>query len=119
MTPIEIVSDFCASWDRLDWPAIHGALADDIVYHNIPMAPCRGIAEFKAFYGGFPVSAAQFEVHHIAAAGAVVMTERTDRFTMGDKRITIRVMGIFEIVDGKIAVWRDYFDMAEFSAQMA
>jgi len=29
-------------------------------------------------------------------------------------------MGAFEVdADGKIAAWRDYFDMAQFASQMA
>ncbi len=118
MTPIQIVTDFCAAWDRLDWPAIYAHLADDILYHNIPTDPTHGIDAFKAVFAAFPVSAARFEIHHIAAAGAIVMTERTDHFLLAGKPIVIRVMGIFEIRDGKIAVWRDYFDMAQFVSQM-
>ena len=114
---LPIVRDFCAAWDRLDWEAVYAALDDDIVYHNIPMEPCRGIAAFKAFITGFPVTEAQFEIHHILASGNVVMTERTDRFLLGGKRISIRVMGIFVLKHGKIAEWRDYFDMAEFAAK--
>ena len=119
MTPIDIVKDFCAAWDRLDWQTIYGHLADDLFYHNIPMAPTHGIAAFKAFFAGFPVSEAAFEIHHIAANGNIVMTERTDRFLLGGNPIVIRVMGVFEIRDGKIAVWRDYFDMAEFAVKPA
>jgi limonene-1,2-epoxide hydrolase len=29
------------------------------------------------------------------------------------------VMGTFEVRDGKIAAWRDYFDMNQFMDQMA
>jgi limonene-1,2-epoxide hydrolase len=29
------------------------------------------------------------------------------------------VCGVFEIRDGRIAVWRDYFDLATFTNQMA
>jgi limonene-1,2-epoxide hydrolase len=47
------------------------------------------------------------------------MNERVDRFTMPDgKTIAIRVAGVFEVRDGKVAVWRDYFDLAEFNNQM-
>jgi limonene-1,2-epoxide hydrolase len=115
---ITIVRDFCAAWDRMDWDAVTAALSDDIFYHNIPMAPVEGIAAFKAFLTGFAVSAAEFEIHHIAANGNVVMTERTDRFLIADKRVVIRVMGVFVIEGGKISHWRDYFDLAEFASQM-
>ena len=118
MTPLEIVRDFCAAWDRLDWQAIYAHLADDILYHNIPMEPVHGLAAFKAAFAAFPVSEAAFDIHHIAATGTVVLTERTDRFVLAGQPIVIRVMGAFEISDGKIAVWRDYFDLAQFTGQM-
>jgi limonene-1,2-epoxide hydrolase len=118
MSPVEIVTAFCAAWDRLDWDAIHAHLSDDIFYHNIPMEPTQGIDAFKAAFAAFPVSEAAFEIHHIAASGNVVLTERTDRFLLAGKPIVIRVMGVFEIQDGKIAVWRDYFDLAQFAGQM-
>ena len=118
MTPLSTVEAFCAAWDRLDWETIDGLLTDDIFYHNIPMAPSNGRAEFKAVFAAFPISEAAFEIHHIAANGNIVMTERTDRFLLAGKPIVIRVMGVFEIRDEKIAVWRDYFDMAEFASQM-
>jgi limonene-1,2-epoxide hydrolase len=118
MSSLQIVTDFCAAWDRLDWEAVYAALAEDIFYHNIPMAPCVGIAAFKAFVAGFPVSEAQFEIHHIVAAGDVVMTERTDRFLLAGKPVVIRVMGVFVLKQGKISEWRDYFDLAEFMSQM-
>jgi limonene-1,2-epoxide hydrolase len=35
------------------------------------------------------------------------------------KKIALRVAGVFEIRDGKVAVWRDYFDLNEFTSQMA
>jgi limonene-1,2-epoxide hydrolase len=47
------------------------------------------------------------------------MTERTDRFLINGQELALPVMGAFEIKDGKIAKWRDYFDLAQFQTQMA
>ena len=54
---------------------------------------------------------------HSAANGDVVLNERVDRFDMGGTEVSVQVMGVFEIRDGKIARWRDYFDMASFQKQ--
>ena len=40
-----------------------------------------------------------------------------DRFRFGDKRVELPCAGVFEIRDGKIAVWRDYFDLATWQRQ--
>jgi limonene-1,2-epoxide hydrolase len=58
-------------------------------------------------------------VLNIAANGSVVLTERVDVFKLPDKSIALPVMGAFEVTDGKIAAWRDYFDMNQFTSQMA
>ena len=56
----------------------------------------------------------------LAANGRKVLTERINRFTINGKKITIPVMGTFEIdAQGKISAWRDYFDLAQFTKQMS
>ena len=44
--------------------------------------------------------------------GNTVLTERVDVFHLPKGTIDLPVMGTFEVRDGKIAAWRDYFDMA-------
>jgi limonene-1,2-epoxide hydrolase len=47
------------------------------------------------------------------------MNERVDRFWLeGGHTIELRVAGVFKVRDGKISVWRDYFDLQEFNSQM-
>ena len=43
------------------------------------------------------------------------MNERTDRFFINDAWLELQVMGIFELANGKITHWRDYFDMAKLN----
>ena len=57
-------------------------------------------------------------VRAIAATGNTVMTERTDHLHMGDHAIVLRVMGVFEVSNGKIAAWRDYFDLPTYLRQV-
>jgi limonene-1,2-epoxide hydrolase len=33
---------------------------------------------------------------------------------MGDKHVDLPCLGIFELEDGKIRVWRDYFDLGTY-----
>ena len=47
------------------------------------------------------------------------MNERTDRFEAGGRWIEIAVAGVWELRDGQIALWRDYFDVGQFNASMA
>lgn len=115
----EIVRRFCEAWSRRDPAEIAGYFAEDAVYHNIPMKPAQGIEAIRSFLDRFLAGAtfAAFDVSNIAAAGDVVLTERVDRFTVDGKTVELPVAGVFELRDGKIAAWRDYFDLATWSRQ--
>ena len=120
MTPIETVEAFIDAWNRMDMNAVIDMMSDDIIYHNIPWEPSEGKAAVKAGIDNFPpMEGCHWITHAIAANGNIVLTERTDDFTLaGGKKASMRVMGTFEIDDdGKIHRWRDYFDSAEFQRE--
>lgn len=109
---------FCAAWDRLDFDAIAASLANDIEYHNIPLEPLHGRAEVDRYLrAAGPFESCAWEIVSIAANGNRVLTERIDRFTVAGTPIALPVMGTFEIEDGLIRRWRDYFDLASYRAQ--
>src|SRR5687768_4933975 len=120
--PIEIVQQFCDSWGTPE--EIEGSLAllaDDCVYHNIPVDPVVGIEAIREFIKGFAagVERVDFATNAIAANGSTVLTERVDTFVYPGNRIDPPVMGTFEVnADGKISAWRDYFDLNQFMSQM-
>ncbi len=116
-----IVTDFCAAWGRGDVEAIVEAFTEDAVYHNIPMAPCQGKAAIRAFVAGLfenTASAVHFDIRHQVVNGTLVLNERVDTLVMKSGDVELPVCGVFELTpDGKIAAWRDYFDMAKFAGQ--
>ena len=114
----QVVRDFCAAASTRDPEVLRAFFSDDIVYHNIPMEPAEGIEATMAVIGMFVgmCDALEFDVHHLASDGTTVLTERTDVFTMKGTAAPLPVMGAFEVVDGKITAWRDYFDMAQVTA---
>ena len=114
----QVVRDFCAAASTRDPEVLRGFFSDDIVYHNIPMAPAEGIEATMAVIDMFVgmCESLEFQVHHLASDGSTVLTERTDVFTIKGKAAPLPVMGAFHVVDGKITAWRDYFDMAQVTA---
>ena len=123
MTPQETVEAFIGHWNSGNMEAMFAMCAEDVVWHNIPMEPISGKAVMRGVVDDFManIASCDWQTHAIAANGNVVLTERTDGFTFKDgRRAAIRVMGTFELnADGKIAAWRDYFDMAEFQREFA
>jgi limonene-1,2-epoxide hydrolase len=119
--PIDIVRDFCAIWAKGDYDAVMDFFTDDIVYHNIPVDPMVGKDAVRGMMAMFTtgVERIEFRVDNIAATGNVVLTERVDFFFLPDKTIELPVMGTFEVRDGKIAKWRDYFDLQQYMTQVA
>ena len=122
MSNYDIVSAFCDAWASRDIDAIMDFFAEDAVYHNIPMDPANvGKEQIRAVIEMFMKDPEQvtFAVHHQAeSAEGVVLNERTDTFKLGDHTIELRVMGTFELADGKITAWRDYFDMNQYVSQL-
>jgi limonene-1,2-epoxide hydrolase len=120
-TPIETVRRFCAVWSNVDPEEIAEFFTEDAVYHNIPMDPLTGRDLIKSFIAGFAGGAEkiEFRVRNIVADGPVVLTERVDVFLLPNGKVELPVMGTFEVRDGKIAAWRDYFDLKQFMDQMA
>ena len=113
-----LMQTFCDAWSRLDLDAVLDLFTDDIVYHNIPMAPCSGKEQVREFIQGFmaTMTSIDFEIVKQLVSDDMIMNERIDTIVMGEKKIGLRVMGVFELApDGRIQAWRDYFDMAEFS----
>jgi limonene-1,2-epoxide hydrolase len=117
VSPDQIVREFCEAWGRNDLDAIVSAFADDAVYHNIPMAPVAGVEAIREYIGGFMAmgSSITFETLHQVSDGRIVMNERIDTIVMEAGTKELPVMGIFEVDEGKITKWRDYFDLAQLT----
>lgn len=124
-----------ASQDRLDertvldfWDAWNAKCEDKIMsfftreaeYHNIPVDPVIGIEAIRSLVDGFlsAFSVINIVTLSIAAHNGVVHTERTDNFKVVNGRVvTLPVAGTLYLTKGKIRLWRDYFDLATFTAQ--
>ena len=111
---IAVVQRFLDALRRLDTPGALALMADDVVYHNVSLPQARGKDAVTRQLGMFERYVAEFDVivHHIAADGDVVLTERTDVLRVGPVRSEFWVCGTFEVRDGLIVLWRDYFDWA-------
>jgi limonene-1,2-epoxide hydrolase len=118
MTPSEtIVRDFIAAWSRLDVDELVGFFAPDGAYHNMMAKPVSGHENLRRFIGGFlrGWSATDWEIVTLVSRGDLVVAERVDHTRVGDRQVDLPCCGVFELADGKIKTWRDYFDLATYT----
>ena len=117
-----VVADLIKANEAKDIDAVLALLTDDVEYENVGMGVCRGHDEVRALLGPFLESAEgmAWEVLAQLESGDTVMNERVDRFFLpGGKEVDVRVAGYFEVRDGKVRRWRDYFDTGKLLADMA
>ena len=109
------VENFLNALQDQDFATFERLLDDDIVYQNVGLPTVRGGARvakmMRSMEGrmGFEV-----KFHRNVAEGATVLNERTDAMVFGPLRLQFWVCGVFEVHDGRITLWRDYFDTFDF-----
>ena len=118
-----VVNAFMAEFDaeHPDPDKLAAYFTDDAIYNNMPvdMPAAEGIEAISAALQGISqMTSRGWEVIHSASVGDIVLNERVDRFEIGGASVDVEVCGVFELRDGKIYRWRDYFDMASFQKQM-
>jgi limonene-1,2-epoxide hydrolase len=114
-TPTRVVERFLELLRRSDVERAVELLAEDVEYVNVGLPAMYGRERvrraFRATLGraksGFDV-----QVHAISANGPTVLTERTDVLIVRRLRVQLWVCGRFDVRDGQIVLWRDYFDYA-------
>ena len=119
----EIVSAFIALWEEPDgFPrAVERYFTEATVWENHGLLTTTGKADAIGFYQqfgaatgmkGMKIAMLALAETHDALTGDKVLTERIDYILdgAGQTVMTVPVMGIFEIADGRITAWRDYFD---------
>ena len=119
---IDLIQRFCDEFGKgTSVDDIVDYFTDDAIYHNIPVDPAVGKDAIKATFAMFTtgVERIEFKMLNISGSGDVVMTERVDVFVLPNVTIELPVMGTFEVRDGKIAKWRDYFDLNQYMSQLA
>jgi limonene-1,2-epoxide hydrolase len=115
-TNAEIIRDFIAAWSRRDADELVQYFTPDGTYHNMPTAPVAGRDNLRSFIKGFlrGWTATQWDIVNLVAQGDLVIAERVDRTKVGAKSVDLPCCGVFEMENGKIKIWRDYFDLGTF-----
>jgi len=117
---IALIRNFIDACVRADPDEFASYFAEDATWWNSPWRPVQGREAIRDALrrGAAHMKALPWDIRYIVADGDVVMTERVDHFLMGADRVSVPCMGIFELCNGKITAWRDYWDLKQFEAQL-
>ena len=108
-----LVRSFIAAWEHRDTEFILACLTDNAVYHSMPLSPIEGRGAVAAWVRGFAGKPpGRLTIRHQVATRDVVMNERTDVITINGRTVMLAICAVFEMQDGLIATWREYFDLA-------
>lgn len=112
----QVIRDFIAAWSRLDADELVQFFCEDGTYHNMPAQPVTGRDALRPFISGFLKgwSSTEWDVLNLVSKGDIVFAERLDRTVAGGKSVNLPCCGVFEMKDGRIKVWRDYFDLGTY-----
>lgn len=108
------------AYRQLDWEAAANLIADDGVIHYAekdPMVGPEAMRKHTARIGSL-LTHVDFDVRNMGVVNGVVMIERHDEIEFNGHRGRVPVFGAMEIEDGKIKVWREYFDQNQMMQAM-
>jgi limonene-1,2-epoxide hydrolase len=121
-TPREVVQTLFNSietmWNKKDFSGAARLFTKDATYQNVPLEPTRGGEAIGQIFQSYVEMGApsgnpyrmRVEILAITTSESMAMVERIDHCTEGDEHLVIPVVGVFEIKDGLISAWREYFD---------
>ena len=117
---VALIRRFLEACVRADPDEFAGYFTEAAIWWNAPWEPVEGREAIRETLrrGADRMIALPWEIRHIVADGDIVMVERVDNFQVGEKRARVPSMGIFELRHGKIAAWRDYWDLQQFERQL-
>ena len=113
-TPAELVREFCATWEEGRFERFGEFLAADAVFHMLPLEPVRGVeAIAQECRKMAALGTVRVRILRMAAAGGLVFTERVDALERPGCTGELPVAEVFEVENGRIVAWRDYFDLRQ------
>jgi limonene-1,2-epoxide hydrolase len=120
MTPSETVTAFIRAIEAGDLDAACALVSAECEYDNVPMGKVIGPTAIRDLLEPMLSAASTVDwiVHRQAAEGPLVFNERLDRFEMPFGWLEVPVTGVWEVHDGEITLWRDYFDESTYRDQL-
>jgi len=115
---IEAVRKLCERWAWLSEKEFAELIAQDCIYYDVPFPRAKAIGPQAAHAKLSPMQKdweIRLDVVSIVGDENIVMAERLEHFknkTNAVEPCELPVTGVFDMADGKIKAWRDYWDKA-------
>lgn len=116
MSNIEVVRTLWSALSGRDWAGVASLLDEESIYYDVPIGPSSAakgpdgiVARLRL--GLEPLAAYENVERHIAGDGETVMVEHAEtwHWTTGES-VTLPFVTVHRVVDGKVRVWKDYWD---------
>ena len=123
-TPDEIVRTFIDALVARDLDRACATVTSDFEYDNVPIGKTIGPDGLRTTLDGFfsMLSGIDWRILRQTSSGdalhGLVLNERDDRVEIHGSWASLPVAGVFEVRDGFISLWRDYFDKETLIALM-
>ncbi|WP_445160134.1 limonene-1,2-epoxide hydrolase family protein [Mycobacterium sp. Dal123C01] len=109
---------------HIDIDAAIALMADDFVWQlHVPLSPVvvgrdAARAELEKHNSLSTGMVEGSEIRTVVSDGDTVVVERVDVNTMNDVAVSFNVTAIFEVRDGAITHWREYWDTSHVARQL-
>jgi limonene-1,2-epoxide hydrolase len=111
---IATVEKILDAWNRTNFEDVAGLFTEDGIFHSVMRPPLVGrdtiYKHLRTLQSAKPGNEVDIQVKHIGVIDGLVFTERLDKVLMNGKRGEIPAVGIFEVRNGQVALWREYYD---------
>ena len=124
-SPDSLVRTFLQLLVSRDIESAAQLVSPNFEYDNVPMGKAFGPQGLRDTLTGFFAMCSNIEwvIHRQTFSGTlesgIVLNERDDRFEIHGRWVGLPVAGVFEISNGEIILWRDYFDRETLLAAMS
>lgn len=122
MSNLDVIKACLAAFNANDKERILSFFCEQSVFENVPMGAVTGLEAIWEMLA--PVhdiaTAIDWEIHRLEEGpSGTVYSERSDRYQLQGQWAEFKCSGIHEVnAEGKIILWRDYFDLQQCLATM-
>jgi limonene-1,2-epoxide hydrolase len=114
--PKDVAASFWAALYDRDWERIRSFFSPDSIYYDVPTGPATAAKgpdgiEARLRLGLETLSGYEHENGAVVADDEMVVTEHLETWHWpAGETVTLPFVSVQRIVDGKIVLWKDYWD---------